>query len=462
MAIVNGVERETLKERANRHKRRAFRFERPANPVPAQIQDAGEYRKFFGKYRDVFVPYAGTNEYTSHSLLAFLIALKDLSPTKSAVLRGKKSFAIGGPVEIVRRYDPVFAMERNDELSEPEKERFYDFVNMLGFHGIGEKKVDVRQFGAFMLDFLDSSGDGWIEIVKSETMGQKAFNAYLHHPTHCLYVATEKDQPRAVAVSPIWREDYLLKNGFDVLPVYPNWISENGVSRTMFHYKTGNHLWYGRPRDLGCMMYQYFEFQNVDYLTKVTASMFMGQSLIETEGDNPEAPAIDDGESQKSGFDDFADQFEHTYTNVSDRPMSVVITERPYGARPAFVFQFTPNTNQDWFRVTGEEAERQILKANNWPKRFAGIDAATGISTNIFLDEFEIHSVTTISDEQELVSTPINNVILKEAAEFFEMPEMLDYSIEFSSPFTRLLKERKENAANDNNSVGSGPVQPGE
>jgi len=413
MAIVNGVERETLKERATRAKRKAFRFDKPANPIPAQVQDAGEFKKFFGKYQDVFIPYAGTDNGSAHSLLAFLIALKDLSSTKSAVLSD-------------------------------------------------EQKTDLRSFGWMMLDNLDSCGNAWIEIVKGETLGKKSFKCFMHDPRHCLYIATEKEEPRAVAVSPIWREDYLLKNGFQVLPTYPNWIEENGISRTMLHVKTGNYLWYGRPRDVGSMMYQFFEFQNADYLTKVTAGMFMGQALIETEGDNPEAPAIDDEESQNAGFEDFADQFEHSYTNVGDKPMSVIITERPYGSRPAYVFQFDPNTNQDWFKVTGEEAEKNILKANNWPRRFTGMDAATGISTNIFLDEFEIHAATTIKDEQELISTPINHIILKEAVEFFEAPEMFDYSVKFSSPFSRMLKERKKNAANDNNSMGSGEVQPSE
>ena len=280
---------------------------------------------------------------------------------------------------------------------------------------------------------------------------------------HCLYVATDMGQQRWIAISPIWREDYLLKYPAQYVPLYPAWVRDGVVERTIIHVKNGDNMWYGRPSTIGALMDKYYEFQASDYKSKQTANAFIGQVFIEVEDTDPQ---YDMGEesAMQDGYESLSDQFANNHTNRAEQPQTVVLSTRPYGSSPAFVFQFTPNTNEGWYKKTQEIAESNIIKAHGISKRIMGMDVSAGMNTNAYFEEFEILSATVFQDIQETISEPINNIILAEAALHFGQQDMLEYSLQFNSPFAEMLKEREENAANSNidNGGRSGQVQPGE
>lgn len=436
---------------------RDYWFAEPPSPIPAQVEDAGEIREFFAGYNGVVVPYAGTEAYSSHALQAFLISLGDLSPTKAAVINSQKMHAFGGPLEITRTRDPYFELDEEEDVGQAEKRRFYDFVQQVQLFGVDEKKTNFWHLAQMQFADWKKSGDYYFEMVRSRTMGRNYFRVHVHRPTHCLYMATKAGEQRWVLISPIWRADYIARNKPRMLPVYPTWVDEgDGVQRTLVHVKAGDGVWYGRPEDLASMLDQFLEFQNSDYKNKQTASAFIGQAFIEVEDTNPEYGISDAGAGQ-DGFDALSDQFERNYTNRSKRPQRVILSSRPYGSSPAYVFQFSPNTDTNWFQTTEEIAERNIIKANGWSKRLMDIDAANGFSTNIYLDVLEIHSATTIPHYQRVIEGPVNNIILKEAAEWLGMPDLTQYSLEFNSPFHRMLKERKDGHA-DGQDQGVNPM----
>lgn len=455
MAAYSGCDDGTtdnIKERLKRQKRPTTRFASAKNPIPEQIKDAQEYEKFFKTYKDTFIPYAGTDKYTAHSLLGFLMSLRDLSPTQAACIRSKNTYCLGGEVDIVKRYNPVFKVERNTEVSESEKEQFIEFVESVRFHAYDRSDISVRRFAKLLRQDIEASGNTYIELVFVDVGGVRQAHAYLHSPTDCLYLVTKAGEPRQIAVSPIWSEQYIRENPPDVLPVFPNYRIERGQARTLIHWKEGNYKYYGRPGSMSSILHQFLEFQNADYLNKATASQFTGQAFIEVEHEG----GINDEEAQDDGFQDFADQMEQNFTMKGDDPQTVLVSARPIGSQPAFVFQFKPNTNQDWYKVTNEEAEKMILKSHAWPGRFIKDDQASGLSTNVFLDVFEINSVTTIREIQHDTGELINT-ILAEAAKFYENSDAMNYSIQFTSPFQQLLEQRKENEQSDN-SLGGGEV----
>jgi len=162
------------------------------------------------------------------------------------------------------------------------------------------------------------------------------------------------------------------------------------------------------------------------------------------------------------GYDGLAEQFAANHTNKAENPQTVVLSSRPYGSTPAYVFQFSPNTNEGWYEKTQDIAERNIIKAHQISRRILGLDVSAGMNTNAYLEEFEILSATVFNDIQETIGETINNIILAEAALHFGQEALLDFSLKFNSPFSEMLNERKENARNNNDSRGSGEVQPGE
>jgi hypothetical protein len=442
-----------LKQRLQRRNKakKTMRLAKRQSPIPAQIRDSEEFSKFFKFYKDVFIPYAGTHNQSSQGLLTFLLTLKELSPTKCAIIKSKKQVALSGKIDITRKADPDFNLEQNNEASTTEKLALYEFIKEnLEFRGVGNERLSLKQFAHACFEMDETCGNYYVLISKVETAGQRQIQYRIIPPDECLYLATQEGDPKLIAVSKIWDLNYIQRNPIKKYAVYPNFLEDDeGVERSVYHCKSGSYRWYGRPDDIGSLLYQFLEFQNVDYLNTQTEGNFTGQALIELEEGEGES-IIDDADAQESGFDSFADQMQESFSNKSDDPLTIMMLSRPYGAKNAFVYQFSPNTNEQWYKVTNDESERQILKANNWPKKLLGMAEASGLSTNEFMDVFKIANVTSIRDIQQKSEYAFNSVLLPIAYEFYERTDFNDYSIQFTSPYEELLIQEQETEDGNN------------
>ena len=423
-----------------------------------------EVLEFFTAYREVYVPYAGDFNTSSHSLQAFLNSLLELSPTHNACAEKIQKLCFGGKVDFVRRLDPVYDIEPGAaEIGQAEKLRFYEFVNRIKVFDISGRQINFRRLAKSNYWSLAGDGNYFIELQRSFVGGEPQFSAVIRKNEHCLYLATPPGAQRWVGISPVWREDYLVKYPPQFVPLYPAWSNDGGFQRTMIHIKNGDYVWYGRPSTIGAVLDKYYEFQASDYKSKQTAAAFIGQVFIEVEDPDPQ---YDMGEesAMQDGFGGLAEQFEQNHTNKAEEPQTVVLSSRPYGSTPAYVFQFTPNTNAGWYEKTQEIAESNIIKAHGISRRILGMDVSAGMNTSAYLEEFEILSATVFTDIQEQIAEPINNIILAEAALHFGQQEMIDYSLQFNSPFRQMLEERKNvNGGNNTDQPrGSNPVEPGE
>jgi hypothetical protein len=451
----------TLAGYGRRRRYSALRFDSPVNPVPGEIRDAKEYRRLFGGFQRVFVPYAGNERYTSHALLNFLYTLAEVSPTQSGVIGKKARYAFGGKVKVVRRQDKDFDIGEVLPVDPATQTDFIrEFLPLIEIHDQSLQRISVRDLARFQFADDEKCGNFYFEIVKTTVGSAKNFKVYTHDPRHCAYLPTDDNEPRYIAITPIWTIDYLLRNPPAIVSAYPNWqVDSDGTERTIVHIKNGNYVWYGRPGSIASILDQYLEFQNADYKCKHTSTSFMGQALIEIEA-APGMPSLNnDTAAQESGFGDATQEFADNFTNVGDNPQRVLLMERPVGAKEAFVHEFDINTHEGWFTQTGTDAEANILKSHDgFPKLLFTGEGGTGFSTQEFLQQFEVYDATTNKDIQTEFAAAINDIIFKEAVGFFELPQYADLGIQFTSPFADLLKKREDAAANVNISVGGSEV----
>lgn len=451
----------TLAGLGRRRRYSALRFDNPVSPIEQQIRDAKEYRRLFGGMQNIFVPYAGTGQYSAHVLLDFLFRLAESSPTQSGVIGKKSRYAFGGKVKVIRKQDPEFDIGEVQEVDQTTQTRFVtEFLPLIEIFDNSMQRISVRDLARFQFADDEKCGNFYFEIVKTTVGSAKTFKVFTHDPRHCAYIPTDDNEPRYLAISPIWNIEYLLRNPPAVVATYPNWqIDSDGVERTIVHVKNGNYVWYGRPLSIASILDQYLEFQNADYKSKHTSTSFMGQALIEIEA-APGMPSLNnDTAAQENGFSDATAEFAENFTNVSDNPQRVLLMERPFGTKEAFVHEFDINTHEGWFSSTGQEAESNILKSHDgFPKLLFTGDGGTGFSTQEFLQQFEVYDATTNTDIQTEFAAAINDIIFFEAVNFFELPEFADLGIQFTSPFAKLLQKREDAAANANNSMGGGEV----
>lgn len=206
----------------------------------------------------------------------------------------------------------------------------------------------------------------------------------------------------------------------------------------------------------------YRELQDAIYLIKQAANNFTGQLIIEVEDDDGDTPAIDNAAAQRSGFDSFQDRMEQNYSYKGEDPASILVTSRPMGARPMFVFQVKPNTNEGWYKVTGEISEAKILISHGVTRRFMGFDVASGLATDQTISDYIFNVEPVINDHRATIMNFIN-LIISFAWEQVGKPELSKYSITFRSPIQSTVedyKQRSNGSQNNNNPVGGSEVQP--
>lgn len=430
------------------------------NPLPAEVTDTTDIQKMFDEHR--LVPFATVDKRTGHALLYWYLTLAQLSPMNAACIEKVKKYVVGSKAVIERSEDPDFDTGEEKRATTPaESVRYRDALNeIVKFEG------GIRKFHQNLQWSYDATGNAFVEVSYSIVNGQARFHLKYRKTTQVLYKVTKPGDMRVVAISPVWTHGYLKKNPPVLLPVTENdgsefnWVvDKEGVYRTVFHLKAGTNSWYGRPESEGADLYKYREVQDSIYVIRQSAGNFVGQLIIEVEDDDPtNNPAINDEDAKRNGFDSFVDRMEENYTNKGEDPSSVIVTARPTGSRPMFVFQVKPNTNENWYKVTGEMSEHRILRAHGLTLRFMGFDASTGFSSDTFIADY-VMNVEPVLNEKRNTLTGFTNKILTLIWASVGKNEMNDFSLTFKSPIASQIEQFKtvaQNGGTNNNNSGGG------
>lgn len=416
------------------------------NPIPDQVTDTDKVSKLFETLK--LVPYAGYEKKTGHKLLNFYLDLARLSPTHAACIEKIVTYVVGSKAKFERAEDPEY--EPGTEETEMTANESAMYMQALKEVVIFEEGV--RDYHKRVLTSAKATGDAFVEVVITTVNGKTKAMLHPIRRQDVLYKATLPGAQKAVAISPSWDSTYLKKNPPRILPCFipgseqmaPTFVEQGGVMRAVFHLKVGGGYWYGRPDSQGADIYKYREMQDSIYVTKQSGSNFLGQVFIEVEDDDPvSGSAIDDEAAKRAGFNSFADRIEQNYTMKGDDPQSVFVSARPQGARPMSVHQIKPNTNESWYKVTGEISEQKIVRAHGLTLRFMGFDVSNGFATDAFVADYVMNVEPVINDLRAELMAFTNN-ILKYVWDESGMPEMNQYSITFESPIKSKIEEYKQ------------------
>lgn len=396
------------------------------DPIPQEITDPEELSQLFDKWN--LVPYAGAERWTGHSTLAWYLMLARLSPTNGAAIEKMCKYAFGSRARFVRVENPDYDTgEERLPLTRQEVLAYEQALTQrIVFDG------GVRDFHERLAWSLKATGNAWVELSLASLQGQYAATLRYVRQTNVMYVRTGPNEPRVAAISPVWTDAYLRKNPPTVIPLYPNFTEVGGVRKTLFHLKSGDYNWYGRPDSQSADLYKFREVQDGIYLTRQAATNFTGQLIIEVEDDG-QNPAIDEVGAQNAGFDSFAERLQQNFTNQGESPMSVLVASRPFGSKPMFVFQLKPNTSEDWYKVTGQIAESYILSAHGLSLRFLGKDVSNGFSQNAFVADYVMNVEPVIMDLRRTIIVFVNEA-LSAAWREMGLDALAQFSLDFTSP----------------------------
>lgn len=394
------------------------------NPIPAEIVDPKEIEDTFKHYG--FIPYAATDHNSNHSLLLWLNSMSHLSPTHGSCINSIKSYALGQPLDIIKRHSQAFGIDT--KLTEKEKETFVDWLDSTFRF---QYNSNLHKIALNSYKNNKDNGNYFLEVVLSKFAGQEAANIIVHNTETVCYVTTKPNKTRFAGISHRWDIGHIKNNPPKVLPVYPAFkvLDEGATITTLIHIKEDTTKLYGRPEWLNSFMSVYREYQDANYLIKQAAANFMAQSLIEVEDSEGGTESVfSDADAQKDGFANASEQFSKNFTAESDDPQSVILLSRPYGAKEAFVFQFKPNTSEQFYKVMSELQELDIIRAHQWSKRFLGENQTQGFSKDVFLDELKVKEACMLPALRHQACLGIN-LALNMMSIFFNRPEFSKYMV---------------------------------
>lgn len=398
------------------------------DPIPKEIADAGELRKFFEQNK--YVPYAGSIKESGHSLLHFYQKLYTLSPTHGSVIEKLIKYCFSGAAIFERAKDPEYDLrEEMSPLSIAESIRYRDALkNTVSFDG------GILKFHQEILRSLKKFGDAWIELSWAENEGVIKFFFRIHKCENVLYLNTKPDEARQVAISPIWNDEYLKQNPPRNIPMFPLSRKEGSVQSTMFHLKNGKNAWYGKPDSQMSDVHKYREAQDSLYLVKEAAKSYNGIVVMEVSGISED----DEKQAKSLGFASFSERVSHTFA-LSGQAEKLMVMSRAPGEDAMAFHQAKPNTNEKWYKVTGEISSDHILRSHNATRRFMSFEQSNGLSSNPFFDDYITNMAPVIGELRETV-TNFTNKILSLVWNMTNQQEMNDFSINFRSPIDKALE----------------------
>lgn len=387
---------------AGKKKTRARVFESTLtkDPIEAQVRDKQEIMDFFKKYP--LIPYAGTNKSSGHSLQSFFRRMTYLSPTHGSCISIQKTLAFGGKIGFVKTEDPDFESLVDNDVSQADKKKYLKFLkdSVKLSHNTTWLDMAKSAFSNYKED-----GNIFIKVGRFDVLGKKFGTIDVLDNHKVMYVMPEtKSETRYLAISEYFTDEYLTANKPEIVPLFPE-FSKSGHS--IIHVKYGNGEWYGRPDSMNSFMYQYREFQDAFFLSKQADSGFVGQVIIEIEGDDPETSEIDNNED---GFNSTAERMEINFTNKGDDPSTVMLLERPFGASPAAIKQIYPSTNEKFFEKAGNIAKLKIIQSHQWSERLLGENVSGAFTNAAYLEEFSL-KMPLLRSYQNVVAGAINSAL---------------------------------------------------
>lgn len=402
----------------------SFNLPKLKDPISDELNVVDDVIKAFKEFP--LIPYAsGVSTGVSVSgLLDFFNSMRFISPTQGACHESIKTYVFGG-FKVVKLKN-VFRENEIIDNEDPLAQQFMDFVESMNFEN------GIESLSESMYDDFKSNGNLVIELTHTSTLGIKQSSVHYHSITNCAYFATKPGEPQIMVLSPRWDYTYLKENPPKMIALYPNYtVDELGTQRTIIHLKNGNFKYFGRPDWVGSWKYGYREYQDSDYLTKVSANQFTGQVYFEHEEDDIEN---DEGEDGEGLAESFGKKIERHFSVNAVQPKNVIVGTRPIGAGACFIYEFKPYTNENFYKVSSEISRGKIIENNQWSERLLGLAVGTGFSETVFYQELKIKEGSVLKRYRNILSKALN-ICIQEGLKFQGISTLKELGIGFTSVF---------------------------
>jgi len=272
------------------------------NPIPKTVVDRDELIKSFQKYS--IVPYYGTKDATSHSMLDLLSTLTDLSPTFKAVRRDLATYTFGLNLNIEGRTIPGLATDPV-EVDFPTQARYADY-----YAGLNISLKKIIKLSRRIDHHRDVCGNAYLRIWRIEVAGAVRYEMDVPHYKHVGYLRSIDPGEEFIIISKFLDDIVEMeRNPPTILRATQEgeqirWTqTEPGVEQAIIHIKAESDNdesdFYARPAILGALTWLYTDFQLGNLNSKVSATELITKKLLAFEAPDPNLETDDDDDSKR-------------------------------------------------------------------------------------------------------------------------------------------------------------------
>lgn len=420
--------------------------------IAPEISDPQELKKYFKN--NGYIPYDGFAFDSQHSLLKFLDNLAKQSATLSGVINSIAFACFGGKSNIKKIGDVDFdftsqtdQVQVEEDISLELKKEFAKHLKTFDLSGYNWSSLKMNEIKS-----LKSNGNIFLELEISQALGATKVKFTPQPTKNCRFKIPTLFE-RLIGISEDWTKDYLKKYPPRLLPIFPEYEKEMNRDgsiksiKTIFHYKSGDRKFYGEPDWLSCMEPAFLEKKNFEYLLNASNNQFTPKMILEFEGEPGNSTALNDEEAKKKGYQSAMQRWRHNTTvqgvNNGGNPTGLLVLERPFEAKPLFVHEPALNMNEKFYETIDRISSDKIILANAWSRKLAGIESATGISNNSFMDDLKTR-LHIIEHYQNIIDNNVINTAIRFVNEILGYTQYLELGIESKNPFDHLLKAKQD------------------
>lgn len=370
------------------------------DPFPLLVEDSADIIKFFKNSK--IVPYSYTESGTGNSLRPLLSKISRLSHTQNACITKKVELGFTGSLSLY--YSDLYSDFDTTKSVDYNRYREASQYIMYGKRGVLDYFQDVARnyliYGECFVELsIVKSGDKY--ILNNRIMPTEGSYLYKDNDIYYTYLPTLKEN-----------------SDITLYPFYPNFVEVEGRMISILHIKNGNYL-YGEPDSFGSIYKQYNEVQLSVYNNKQTDNNFMGVTILEVEGDNPETGIsltnesydYKHGETVNIPKQSLASRFVDATTNKGKAPQSIIYMERPADSTPMKVHTVAPVTNEGYFKTLAELNKDAIIMSHRLSRLILGFEQATGWNKDAFKDNILITMETVIANLQKKILAQHDDVV---------------------------------------------------